>query len=228
MKFISITCVVLEIVTQKASAGFVSPRVRPSSDLRHSSRQKRDPCASAFYYKSRRSDPEQDDDSPVLVQAVDTIVSLASGPTPGVPSLALGFPMALLLVTWTQSWPTALVTTILFSLLAWFGRSVVLDEDDSPDSSPSSSFLLLDGITFLVALIASNVFVPSLGSSVDSGVIAGVSLAILAVVQVLRDPIPKDSPQERLMDQWDDRFRGSKVNGQKKKKPKDSTKDKKK
>ncbi len=180
-----------------------------------------------FYNKkNNRNDlesPQQDEDSPVLVDAVDRLVDFVSAPTPLIPSLALGFPVALILVTVTQSWSNAFTTVVLFAFLAWFGRSVALDED--VDATPTLSTLGLDALAFLAALGAAQLLVPSEDEGfIDLGVLMGVSFAVLAIVQVLRTPLPKDTPEERLMDQWDDRFRHNrKVNGQKKRNTNDRT-----
>ncbi|GAX18191.1 hypothetical protein FisN_25Hh175 [Fistulifera solaris] len=179
---------------------------------------------------------QQDEDSPVLVDAMDLLVDFVSAPTPLVPSLALGFPVALIVVTITQSWSNAVTTVVLFAFLAWFGRSVALDEDgieESVDATPTLSTVGLDALAFLAALGAAQLLVPSEDEGfLDLGVLTGVSFAVLASVQVLRTPLPKDAPEERLMDQWDDRFRQNrKINGQKKKSAIDkmaSKKDKKK
>lgn len=230
MKFISIALFWLAkgltlVETTTSSALFVSHRPA-STVLSTCARTKTTPYSSSVLYQNRRKNefeppPPEEEDSPVLVQAVENIAKVVSAPTPGVPTVALGFPVALLLVAVTQSFSTTITTVLLFCSLAWFGRSVALDEDkDNAPPSPSSSFVLLDGIAFLTALGAANLFVPSLGtnSNIDLGVLVGVSVAVLAIAQVIRDPIPKDSPQERLMDQWDDQFRNKKINGQQKKK----------
>ncbi|GAX28768.1 hypothetical protein FisN_25Lh175 [Fistulifera solaris] len=180
-----------------------------------------------YSQKNNRNDLEpqqqnEDEDSPVLVDAIDLLIDFVSTPTPLVPSLALGFPVALLLVTITQSWSNTVTTVILFTFLAWFGRSVALDEDgveESGDATPTMSTVGLDALAFLTAIGTAQLLVPSEDEGfLDWGVLTGVSFAVLAVVQVLRTPLPKDTPEERLMDRWDDRFRQNrKVNGQKKK-----------
>ena len=155
----------------------------------------------------RRDD--HDDDEPVLIEASNDFFHFLSRPI--FSNVRLGFPFALMVVWIISPAPVAALSTVLFGGLAWLGRALVVDENTDASTSMADA-TAVDFSSLGLAVLASNVLVPTGegGPSFDLGVLIGVPVVLLAVGQVvmaLKDTSDeKRTPQDRLLDIWDDEF----------------------
>ena len=144
--------------------------------------------------------------------------------------MMLGYPLALALVCLTTEVSTALLTVVLFGILSWLGRLVLLDEyeenaDDEETAfvgdilSPSPKFV--DFFSLVFSILSAQLLVPA-ESIAGNGPLdvslllaaAGVGLATILAVDndalegrdVLDDEQQSSSPQQALLDLWDKQF----------------------
>jgi threonine/homoserine efflux transporter RhtA len=136
---------------------------------------------------------EPDDD--LLFSAVIWMGKFISRPTPGFPTLSIGYPLALVSVFLVIPLPTALLLSTFFAGYAYLGRQVT-EEDESK----------LDFAAFLAATVSAGLLSPfGLSNGNGEGIVDFVALLVLGVaVSSLIAASP--SEDEKLLDKWDDKF----------------------
>jgi len=159
--------------------------------------------------RGRRTDTDrEDEDLPsAVVRGIDGFLGFASRPTPGIPSLALGIPLSLLVTVAFVPAFQGFLTVLLFAAFAGFGRAVVLagdddDGDDEEQSTVAGETLKVDLLSLPAAIVSAALLappasgtsvVPSLPLSESSSsaglLVAGPLLLLgLAVVAVRNQP----------------------------------------
>jgi hypothetical protein len=149
------------------------------------------PCA-VLMAAGRRREPDDDD---LLFSAVNRIGKLISRPTPGFPTLSIGYPMALISVFLVIPLPTALLLSAFFAGYAYLGRQVT-DDDESK----------LDFAALLAAAASAGLLSPvGLPNGNGEAIVNLVALLVLGVaISALIEASP--SEDEKLLDEWDDKF----------------------
>lgn len=142
-------------------------------------------------FMTRRREPDDD----LLFSALNRIGKLISRPTPGFPTLSIGYPMALISVFFVIPLPTALLLSAFFAGYAYLGRQVT-EEDEKK----------LDFAALLAAAASAGLLSPfGLSNGNGHGIVdlAAVLLLGVAVASLIEASPSKD---EKLLDEWDDKF----------------------
>ena len=163
--------------------------------LVHSFQPSRTRCCTHCCWAQQKKPEDFSPDDNLLIATTEKIGDFLQQPTPGIPSLAIGFPVALL--GWTVVTHN-IAAVVLFAVWAVLGRQLV-DEDDS---------WMMDAISLGLAVLCSQVLFPT-DQSLDLGFLVGIFVFVLALAQVLSalPAMERTTPEERLMDEWDDEFR---------------------
>jgi hypothetical protein len=136
---------------------------------------------------------EPDDD--LLYSAVNRVGKLISQPTPGFPTLSIGYPLALVSASLVIPLPTALLLSAFFAGYAYLGRQVA-EEDESK----------LDFAAYLAAVASAGLLSPfGLSNGNGEGIVGLVALLVLGVaISTLIEASPSDD--DKILDKWDDKF----------------------
>ena len=136
-------------------------------------------------------------DDNLIFSAVNRVGDVISRPTPGFPSLSLGYPLALVSFAVIVPFPTALLLTAFFAGYAFLGRQVTKGEEDVSK---------LDFAALTAAVASAGLLSPfGLWNGSGEGVVGLVALLGLGLaISTLIEAAP--SEDEKLLDEWDDKF----------------------
>lgn len=144
---------------------------------------------------SGRSEPDGDEDDDLIESGVNRLSTFLSQPTPGLASLKLGFPLVLASSTLLVPLPTVLLLCIFFVGFAYLGRQVIDDIDDKVDFAALGAAIASAGLLSPFGFWRDNQDALQLVAALG---LIGVSVAILV------EAAP--SKEEKLLDEWDDKF----------------------
>ena len=154
----------------------------------------RSPCASTqpVLIAGRR---EPDDN--LIFSSISRVGDVISRPTPGFPSLSIGYPLALVSAVAVVPLPTALLLSAFFAGYAYLGRQVTGGEEDASK---------LDFAALAAAVASAGLLSPfGLWNGNGEGVVGLVALLGFGLaVSTLIEAAP--SEDEKLLDEWDDKF----------------------
>ena len=167
----------------------------------------------------RNYSPNEDNDSGE--DPVQTLSRIFGTPTPLVPDLPLGYPVALLVAV-IIFFPTpvaAIAPVVLFGVFRYLGSDYFLLEEDQ-DNDNIDSPLPVNLVAFVAALLSSFLIVPAQSNTTivttsvradDPGAIPVALLLVVAFGGALWQFLPKESEEEipverSRMDLWDDEF----------------------
>lgn len=184
----------------------------------------------------RRDDDEASNNN-IVVEAIDGAVSLASKPTPGLPDLALGFPIVLLLQFALVPVPQALLSIVLFAALRTSARSLIILEetsdkdvygisvkeegDDNNEEEESILNIQIDFVSIILSIFSAGLLTPQ-GAADANGSDALMmdlpnvlfAICLLGLTAVLLgtgvDQVQENeqlSKDDKLLNTWDQRFR---------------------
>jgi hypothetical protein len=179
-----------------------------------------------LYMNGRRRRDNGNDDDNLLVSLIDRTLKIVSKPVPSVsPSLAIGYPLALIGAALVLPTTTAAFLAVFFCVYATLGRRLILEEDfdeDDDEEDDEESRPRTDLLAFGAAIVSAGLLAPT-NSPVDiSAATAGDSTPILAVgslglaaaavaVLLLGDTTETnettESIEQDLMNMWDDKLR---------------------
>ena len=169
----------------------------------------------------RKYSPNDDNESEK--DPLQFVANTIGTPTPWIPELPLGYPLALLgvVIVFFPSPVAAIVPFVLFGIFRYLGKDYLsLEEDQDKGSDNIDSPLPVDLVAFVAAILSSLLVVPTQGittvantANVDySGAIPAALLLVLvaaggAIWQFLQKESKEETPVERRrMDLWDDEF----------------------
>ena len=156
-----------------------------------------------------RKNNDQSENENVVISIVDRVASILVKPTPGIPDLALGYPLTLLGAAAILPAATSILLAAFFGLFSFVGRRFVLDDiddDDDDEEDRSNVYLLALGAAVASAGILSPgdnvdvVDIPPLGVLVAAVALGAVAMALPS------DAIEEESPDQSIMDLWDDQL----------------------
>jgi hypothetical protein len=176
----------------------------------------------------RRRDNNGNDDDNILVSLIDRTLKTVSKPVPGVsPSLAIGYPLALIAAALVLPTTTAAFLALFFCVYAILGRRLILEDDfdeDDDDDEDEESRPRTDLLAFGAAVVSAGLLAPTnspvdisaaaaaAGDSTPLLAVGSLGLAAAAVVVLLRGDTTEtneatESIEQKLMDMWDDKLR---------------------
>ena len=176
---------------------------------------------------ARRRRQNQEDD---LEDETVDLGSFFSRPTPGIPSLSLGFPAALLASALFLPLSTFGLTAGLFTTFAYGTRSFVInleDDDDEDDDIPFSLQDRLDFVAIIAAFLSAGILAPTPDNIIDSSNnnLDSVFLPVVGIVVVIvpfvleltsrnkksknREREDNPNPEQVLMNLWDEELEQS-------------------
>jgi hypothetical protein len=154
----------------------------------------RSPCVSTHQVlMAGRREPDDN----LIFSAISRVGDVISRPTPGFPSLSIGYPLALVSAVAVVPLPTALLLSAFFAGYAYLGRQVTGGEEDASK---------LDFAALTAAVASAGLLSPfGLWNGNGEGVVGLVALLGFGLaVSTLIEAAP--SEDEKLFDEWDDKF----------------------
>jgi hypothetical protein len=117
----------------------LTPFSNPSTPaLRSRSSRCQVPVVVQARYAKRNDDEENlDKENNLVISLVDTLIETTSKNTPGLATLPLGYPLALLILAALLPLSTSLLLVVLFVGFSYIGRRFVQDEGDGIDTLSS-------------------------------------------------------------------------------------------
>jgi hypothetical protein len=165
----------------------------------------------------------EDEDVDVVITVVDRFASILAKPTPGIPDLALGYPLTLLGAAAILPTTTSVLLALFFGFFSYFGRRFIADdvddEEEEGEDRPNYDFFFeeedrpkIDFLALGAAVASAGIL--STGDNVDVGRFPtlGVLVAALALGAVAI-ALPSDahgtreeSPDQSMMNLWDEQL----------------------
>lgn len=182
--------------------------------------------------RDRRDEDETASSNNVVTEAIDRAVSLVSKPTPGLPNLALGFPIVLLLESILVPLTQVVISAILFAALRTSARRLILfeetsnidvygiaakEDDNDEDDEEAILNIQIDAVTLILAIFSAGLLTPNTTDGGD-GLLnlpnVVVALALLGLSAILFgsgvsevEDTEQLSEDDKLLNRWDQRFR---------------------
>ena len=159
-------------------------------------------------YARKNNDTDNEDEN-VVISIVDRLASILAKPTPGIPDLALGYPLTLLGAAAILPATTSILLAAFFGFFSYVGRRFVLDDvddEEEEEAQPNVYFLALGA-----AVASAGILSP--GDNVEVGdfpplgvLVAAVALGAVAMALPSDATGEKESPDQSIMDLWDNQF----------------------
>jgi hypothetical protein len=163
--------------------------------------------------KRNSNDNDGVEDPNILITMTDSILQVASTPTPGISNLPLGYPLALATTAIFLPVTTSLQLAITFAFFSILVRRIILeDEDDDEEEDFPVNFVVAVGSVLTTGLLT----VPSQASAISSMnatvPIVGIALILLTAIILQQapsgvEPAAQDdelpSIEKQRMDLWD-------------------------
>jgi hypothetical protein len=117
----------------------LTPFSNPSAPaVRSRSSRRQSPVVVQARYEKRNDDEKNvDKEDNLVISLVDTLIETTSKNTPGLATLPLGYPLALLILAALLPLSTSLLLVVFFVGFAYIGRRFVQDDDDGIDTLSS-------------------------------------------------------------------------------------------
>lgn len=147
----------------------------------------------------------------MVISIVDFFASIITKPTPGIPDLALGYPLTLLGSAAILPTTTSVLLAAFFGFFSYVGRRFVLDnvdDDDEEEDLPNIYFLALGAAVASAGILSpgDNVDVgdfPPLGVLVAAVALGAVAMALPSDAHVTGE---ESFPDQSMMDLWDEQL----------------------
>jgi hypothetical protein len=161
-------------------------------------------------YERKNNDSNNEDEN-VVISIVDRFASILAKPTPGIPDLALGYPLTLLGAAAIVPATTSVLLAAFFGVFSFVGRRFVLDDldDDGEEEEdrPNIDFLALGAAVASAGILSpgDNLDVgdfPPLGVLIAAVALGAVAMALPSDARLTAE----ESPDQSIMNLWDEQL----------------------